>query len=651
MVVSNPDPEPQAAEQLEEKKQDEAEADTSKSGGTSADQAETGPAVVDAENFVITEVVPDNTTEVAIQDVVETVIDEPSTSESSGSQVVLNSNTAAVIQTIIEALTAAAAEATSEEAEAQKEGAAAADDSATAGTDGDGSGPSTSSSSAAKSKGKALLDDPTSTADAAAALQALASQASGMSAPDAIAHLQQMLQVPSHVVSSLVNEVASEVIGMAHAVQNATQAVESMMDDNSADPQSSEPVEIKKTKGGMLKIHKCPECHKGFSLRSTLTKHLERHTTETKCPQCDKVFFSKVKLATHIRTHHTPTEKVRDVLCSECGKGFYNHAKLRVHMRSHTGERPYPCTFCEKRFICTSHRKRHERLHTGEHPFVCETCGKGFGSPSNLKDHTYTHTKENPYPCSICGKGFTQWGAMMRHIAAIHEKRKDVKCPHCNKCFSRKDYLKLHIQRCHWNKCPNCKNTFETMEVFNRHKEECTGPPPGMSGGRGTPRTPVKRKAVSSPQKAATSPRKSQRLSGSPHTSPQIKVMLTPARKKARKSPAVPPISRRKRTTSAHIDQIMSIYDQFDDDPLVDPDYEDEVEEDGEEMVEEEEEEGEMEEIVEEEGVGVDQEEILVQEGVLQDVVKVMETQQQGGGVEGDAGEGAAEQQEGEVEQ
>ena len=615
---------PEGADQQQPPKADPMEVVTLASN---KDPVTTGPeSNTDPQDFVITEVIPSSG--VAIQDVVETVIDEvsepPVPEQSISDQAV---NTATVIQTIIEALTAAAAEAKSlEESENQGKEATEGEESTS-----DQDKPSQGSDSSA--------------ADAAAALQALASQTSGMSAPDAIAHLQQVLQVPSHVVSSLVNEVASEVIVMAQAVQNATEAVESLMDEEESED-SSAPMDIKKTKGGMLKIHKCPECHKGYSLRSTLTKHLQRHATETKCAQCDKIFFSQVKLATHIRTHHTPVEKSRDAICSECGKGFYSHAKLRVHMRGHTGERPYPCAFCEKRFICTSHRKRHERLHTGEHPFICEYCGKGFGSPSNLKDHTYTHTKENPYPCSICGKGFTQWGAMTRHIAAIHEKRRDVKCPHCNKNFARKDYLKLHIQKVHWNKCPTCKDTFESDEVFERHKDECVGVPSSSGGGGGarsaTPRAPVKRKATVSPRKAATSPRKAaqqQREQGSP----QIKVLLTPARKKPRKSPVIPPMSRRKRTNPTHINQMMSIYDQFDDDPLADPDYADQ--EDEEYVPDDEEEEGaeEVEEIVEEEGVDVNQEAILVQEEVLQDAKDLEATAGEGEG-EGEAGEGGVEE-------
>ena len=50
---------------------------------------------------------------------------------------------------------------------------------------------------------------------------------------------------------------------------------------------------------------------------------------------------------------------------------------------------------------------------------------------SNVTAFEATHTTANLYPCTICGKlWFTQHEAMMQHIYAIHDKRKDVKCPH-----------------------------------------------------------------------------------------------------------------------------------------------------------------------------------------------------------------------------
>ena len=469
-------------------------------------------------------------------------------------------------------------------------------------------------------KPQCSTDESNSTAIAAAALQALASQLSSsseLSSSEAIAQLQQALNIPIEDIpaaaTTLVNEVASEVIVMAQAAQHATMAAESLIEGLSEnEDEEGEEVEDeeqgqeelgeedeaewetpRQTKKGKLKIHKCPECGKGYGLSTTLARHIQLHTKEKKCQHCDKVFFSPVKLTNHIRVHHTHADKEKNSICQQCGKAFYNNAKLRVHMRSHTGDRPYKCSHCDKSFTCSSHRKRHERLHTGEHPYVCQHCDKGFSSPSNLKDHIYVHTKENPYKCSECGKGFTQWGAMQRHVMAIHEKRKDVKCEECGKCFARKDYLKLHIQKCHWDKCDYCKESFEQPKELQRHLETCTAPRI----------TPAKRRAPAESKMYIT------RSGGSLRTPP----LRTPPRKRARTTTS---IRRRKLTTPARIDRnLMSIYDQFEDDPLADPDYQE-----AEGVLHQS-----LEELVEEEGVQLDAEEVFEQEQVLQSIEELEE--------------------------
>ena len=566
---------------------------------------------IDSANFVVTEVIPESgdtvLENVAVADqrqgdvgASETVVD-PGEVEL---EPPISTSAAAMMKTIIEALASASKTGGATEPKSGEEGEDACDSEI----------PVVDEQQSESTAAQISTDETNSTAIAAAALQALASQMSSgsqLSSSEAIAQLQQVLNIPIEDIpaaaTTLVNEVASEVIVMAQAAQHATMAAESLIEGLSGNEVEEDEDEIpeeelaeedeheaewstpRQTKKGKLKIHKCPECGKGYGLSTTLARHIQLHTKEKKCQHCDKIFFSPVKLSNHIRVHHTHAEKEKNSICQQCGKAFYNNAKLRVHMRSHTGDRPYKCSYCEKCFTCSSHRKRHERLHTGEHPYICPHCDKGFSSPSNLKDHIYVHTKENPYKCSECGKGFTQWGAMQRHVMAIHEKRKDVKCDECGKCFARKDYLKLHIQKCHWSKCDFCKESFEQPGELQQHLEVCTV----------HRNTPAKRRAPPDGKMFTT------RSGGQIRTPP----MRTPPRKRARTSPA---IRRRKLTIPARIDRnLMSIYDQFEDDPLADPDYQD---------TEEDEQQAPLEELVEEEGVQMDTEEVLEQEQVLQSI-------------------------------
>ena len=453
--------------------------------------------------------------------------------------------------------------------------------------------------------------------NAAATLQDLSTQTGEMTTPESISHIESLLQYPYHVVTSLVSDIGHEVIAMAQTTQNNSQSMESTGEDEQNIESKSEEEYVPQAiaeadydiepsieeeqvlesiiqdeqivesiiedeevsesmieddpvldsigedgqasncfeKTANLMIPKCLLCNKMFTLHSSLTKHLQLHQNEDKCNLCEKRFFSPAKYASHVKRHHTDPEKLKDVLCSECGKGFCNHAKLKVHMRSHTGERPFPCAFCEKRFLVSSHRKRHEHIHTGEHPHICKTCGKGFGSPSNLKDHTFIHSKDSPYICSTCGKGFTQWGAMMRHISAVHDKRKDVQCPLCSKCFARKDYLKLHIQKVHWKRCSRCKNSFESDEVLKKHETECTGSHSlSLTPSKPIPRISVKRKAGSASSCKRT-PVKS-------HLLTQAKVY------KAAAPFVVPPIDQRKMLNPIRINKLLSVHDQFEDEPI-----------------------------------------------------------------------------------
>ncbi|XP_059117560.1 GDNF-inducible zinc finger protein 1 [Peromyscus eremicus] len=187
--------------------------------------------------------------------------------------------------------------------------------------------------------------------------------------------------------------------------------------------------------------HRCGQCGKGLSSKTSLRLHERTHTGDRPygCTNCEAKFSQPSALKTHMRIHTGE----RPFVCDECGARFTQNHMLIYHKRCHTGEKPFMCETCGKSFASKEYLKHHNRIHTGSKPFKCEVCFRTFAQRNSLYQHAKVHTGERPYCCDQCGKQFTQVNALQRHHR-IHTGEKPFMCNACGRTFTDKSTLRRH---------------------------------------------------------------------------------------------------------------------------------------------------------------------------------------------------------------
>lgn len=157
----------------------------------------------------------------------------------------------------------------------------------------------------------------------------------------------------------------------------------------------------------------CEICHKSFSNKHKLNKHVIIHTDERpySCEICNKSFNHSSNLLRHINDH----SKIRPYKCENCPKTFVVKTELRLHMRRHTGERPHQCDICSKTYLRKAYLNNHMKIHTAKHLYECEICSKTFTTSLSLYNHLYIHSGASPYKCEECKKSFTTRSSLARH--------------------------------------------------------------------------------------------------------------------------------------------------------------------------------------------------------------------------------------------
>ena len=209
------------------------------------------------------------------------------------------------------------------------------------------------------------------------------------------------------------------------------------------------------------KDYQCGHCGKSFLSETTLIGHLRKQSrlNPYQCDQCDQEFSLKNDFTLHLRAHFLQGNRYR---CYKCDKRFSSKFFLDMHNRIHTKQR-ISCRRLQRESTFTGH-------HSEPGDYQCLQCYKEFSYENEIIAHLIAHfLKGNRYGYNKRDERFsneffpkmhkrtrTKQRASHRSLRGEatgpfrkHPRGKPYQCVQCNKAFSRKFFLEMHIKRTH----------------------------------------------------------------------------------------------------------------------------------------------------------------------------------------------------------
>ena len=208
------------------------------------------------------------------------------------------------------------------------------------------------------------------------------------------------------------------------------------------------------------------------------SKNTENSTVHQSVSNCKKIQiqnnFVKKNIENHVHTQTVHEEK-KLFQCKICKKLFSNEIDLTWHNEKAHESRMYSkCGSCNINFATVLQVLKHiEKKHFGQPKLECDVCNAVFYQELDYNEHASDHTRNfNKIECETKEKERNY----KNDVKSIGNK-KSHKCDVCNKIFSEKNNLTLHMEKAHiegkrYSKCGQCHCDFNSVLEILKHMEK-----------------------------------------------------------------------------------------------------------------------------------------------------------------------------------
>ena len=205
----------------------------------------------------------------------------------------------------------------------------------------------------------------------------------------------------------------------------------------------------------------CEECGQFFKKACNRARHFENihYKQKHECLKCGKLFGRADNLKSHMKVHERKASIAEDTGSDEDLSDKSIEIDLSDEEDSDTEEAPN-----DKENNIENTPSDSSGFDSIPNNIKCETCNKEFSSKFNLS----RHERSTKYSCKECQDSFCSTRALTAHMKAKHGQR-DLQCPNCQKVFSKKQNLNIHVQNRSANPCGQCSANFCNAHALKGH--------------------------------------------------------------------------------------------------------------------------------------------------------------------------------------